>query len=121
MILKAIKFAAVKHENQKRKGVKLPFIVHPMEVMLLLLQENCNDKVVVAGILHDTIEDTNTTKEEIEKEFGKDVLNLVMFNTENKTKSWIERKTATINALSNATVEQKLVVCADKVSNLNSL
>ena len=74
----AIIFAAKKHQNQKRKGTNLPYIVHPMEVMQILTENGCNENVIVAGILHDTLEDTDTKPEEIEAEFGKDILELVL-------------------------------------------
>ena len=60
----AIIFASIKHQNQKRKGTNLPYIVHPMEVMQILTENGCSENVIVAGILHDTLEDTDTTPQE---------------------------------------------------------
>ena len=52
----AIIFATLKHQNQKRKGTEIPYIVHPMEVMQILTENGCSENVIVAGILHDTLE-----------------------------------------------------------------
>jgi len=60
LIQKAIIFATKKHEGQKRKGTDIPYIVHPMEVMQILTAMDCSQNVIIAGILHDTLEDTDT-------------------------------------------------------------
>lgn len=117
----AIIFATLKHKNQKRKGTDIPYIVHPMEVMQILTENDCSENVIVAGILHDTLEDTDTRPEEIEKEFGKEILELVQSESEDKSKSWKERKQHTIDCLKNDTLETKLVCCADKLSNIRSM
>ena len=120
-IHKAIEFATIKHQNQKRKGSGLPYIVHPMEVMQILTENDCTEDVIIAGLLHDTLEDTATKNEEIEKEFGKTVLNIVLAESEDKSKSWKERKQHTIKSLQNESIEAKLVCCADKLSNVKSM
>ena len=76
-IQEAIIFATLAHEGQKRKGTDIPYIVHPMEVMQILTECHCNDDVVIAGILHDTLEDTKTVPADIEKKFGSAVLMLM--------------------------------------------
>lgn len=76
IIKKAIKFAELKHINQKRKSGE-PYIIHPLETALNLINWNSDLNTVVAGILHDIIEDTNTSKEEIERNFNKEVANMV--------------------------------------------
>ena len=121
MIHKAIEFATVKHQNQKRKGTNIPYIVHPMEVMQILTANNCSNEVIVSGILHDTLEDTDTTIEEITSIFGSVVADIVNSESEDKTKTWKERKQATINRIKEGNLESKLVCCADKVSNLRSM
>ena len=64
-IQKAITYAAIKHEGQKRKGTNIPYIIHPMEVMQILTAMDCSQDVIIAGILHDILEDTGTKPEEI--------------------------------------------------------
>lgn len=120
-IQEAIIFATIKHQNQKRKGTEIPYIVHPMEVMQILTSMNCSDNVIIAGILHDTLEDTDATPEEIRQLFGADVLAIVQTESEDKSKTWKERKQATIDHLEKASVETKLVCFADKLSNIRSM
>lgn len=120
-IQKAIIFATLKHLKQKRKGTEIPYIVHPMEVMQILTDLDCSEKTIIAGILHDTLEDTETTPEEILKEFGEDVLSLVKLESEDKSKTWKERKLETINHLKTAMLDVKLICFADKLSNLRSI
>lgn len=118
---KAIIFATLKHQKQKRKGTDIPYIVHPMEVMQILTSLRCSETVILAGILHDTLEDTNTTPDEIKREFGNNVLDIVKSESEDKTKTWKERKYATIEHLKTVSEEAKQVCFADKLSNLLSM
>ena len=120
-IQKAIVFATLAHEGQCRKGTNIPYIVHPMEVMQILTANGCDETVILAGILHDTLEDTQTTAEDILHNFGQDVLDLVLCESEDKSKSWQERKQATIDHLANASKEIQLICCADKLSNIKSI
>lgn len=125
-IAEAIQFATEKHATvinkdgsigQKRKGSGLPYIVHPMEVWQILRNNNCSAKVQIAGLLHDTLEDTDTTSEEIKAKFGEEVLALVSSESEDKSKTWKERKQHTIDALAEDSIETMQVCCADKLSN----
>lgn len=75
---------------------------------------------MVAALLHDTVEDTPVTLEEIRYEFGEQVANLVAAESEDKTKTWQERKQATINHLKTASWEEKVLTLADKLSNMRS-
>ena len=120
-IQKAIVFATLKHKNQKRKGTDIPYIVHPMEVMQILTDLRCAENIIIAGILHDTLEDTATTPKEICDIFGQDILKIVQSESEDKSKSWKERKQNTINHLKDASPESKIVCFADKFSNIRSM
>ena len=121
LIHEAIIFAARKHDGQKRKGTDIPYLSHPMEVTQILTAAGCPERVIVAGILHDTLEDTGTAPEEIRDIFGEDILGIVRAESEDKSKIWQERKQAAIDRLSGDTPEAKLVCCADKLSNLRSM
>lgn len=121
LLHKAIEFAAVKHKDQKRKGSQTPYIVHPVEVMLFLTECGCSFECVAAGVLHDTLEDTETTREELVAEFGVHIADLVAAESEDKSKSWQERKQATIDGLKTASEETKMICLADKLSNLQSM
>jgi (p)ppGpp synthase/HD superfamily hydrolase len=117
----AIIFASLKHDGQKRKGTNIPYISHPMEVMQILTQNGCSEAVIIAGILHDTLEDTKATTKEIKNLFGSEILAIVASESEDKSKMWKERKQRTINELAKAPVDTKLVCCADKLSNIRSM
>jgi (p)ppGpp synthase/HD superfamily hydrolase len=124
LIHEAIIFATLKHneaEEPNRKGTKIPYITHPMEVMQILTANNCSEKVIVAGILHDTLEDTPTKTDEIKGKFGQDILEIVQTESEDKSKTWEKRKQATIDHLKAASLETKLVCCADKLANIRSM
>lgn len=118
---RAIIFAAMKHKEQKRKGTDIPYIVHPMECMQILTACECSENVIIAGILHDTLEDTDTKPQEILENFGADILALVQSESEDKSKTWKERKQATIDHLAAASEETKIVCFADKLSNIRSI
>lgn len=117
----AIEFATKRHRGQYRKGTTIPYIVHPLEVMQILLEMGADTKLAIAGVLHDTVEDTNTTLEEIKERFGADVAKLVNSNSEDKSKSWEERKQHTIDSLAKASHRVKMLVMADKLANLRSI
>ena len=78
----AISFAVEKHKNGLRKGTKMPYIVHPLEVMYNLMLMGADKNLMAAGVLHDTLEDTDATLEEIAAKFGADVDAIVSSHTE---------------------------------------
>lgn len=120
-IQKAIIFATLKHQGQNRKGTDIPYIVHPVECMQILTELRCSQAVIIAGLLHDTLEDTATLPQEIEEAFGTEILSIVQNESEDKSKTWRQRKEATIEHLRTATAEVKLVCLADKLSNIRSM
>ena len=120
-IEEAIEVAAQAHHGQFRKGTNTPYISHPYAVGLMLMNAGCSDAVVIAGILHDTVEDTDLTLECIRKNFGKPVADIVDGCSENKSLRWRERKTEQIEALETATPEVCIVTCADKLHNLRTV
>ena len=121
LIHKAIIFATQKHAGQMRKGTDIPYITHPMEVMQILSADGYSETIIVAGILHDTLEDTDATKDEILNLFGQDILNIIVAESEDKSKTWKERKQATIDQLEDAHLDIKAVCMADKLANLRSM
>lgn len=119
---KAIVFAAKAHANQTRKGTDIPYVTHPYAVGLYLLKAGCTEEVVAAGILHDTLEDTETTHEELAETFGVRVADLVKAASENdKSLPWEARKQHTIDKLKEAPLEEIQVIVADKLHNLRSI
>lgn len=122
IVEKAIEVAAKAHDHQYRKTTDLPYIIHPFSVGIMLLQHGYSDEVVAAGILHDTVEDTELTLDEIKLAFGKTVSHIVKgASEENKQLSWEERKKATLDHLTHESYEVCVVVCADKLHNIRSI
>ncbi|KAK6617504.1 Guanosine-3',5'-bis(diphosphate) 3'-pyrophosphohydrolase MESH1 [Polyplax serrata] len=123
-LIKCVNFAAVKHTNQRRKNVaQTPYINHPIGVAYILTNEGqINDlDVIQAAILHDTVEDTDTTFEEIASNFGEKVAGIVKECTDDKNLAKNERKQLQILNAKNSSVEAKLVKLADKLYNLRDL
>ena len=120
---KAKMFAIKAHMGQVRKSeLDKPMIIHPLSVGMLLEEYGYDDNVIAAGYLHDVVEDTKYTIEEIEKIFGKDIASLVMTASEpDKSLSWEERKKHTIKTTKKLPLRNKLVICADKINNLEDL
>lgn len=122
MIFKAIEFAAKAHAGQYRKGTKIPYIVHPLGVARILIENGCPDHLVVAGILHDTVEDTPVTLDEIKQAFGWDVADLVEAASEpDKSDTWLNRKNHTIGMLKSLSKESITLVLADKLDNIRAI
>jgi (p)ppGpp synthase/HD superfamily hydrolase len=122
LIEKAIITATKAHDKQYRKNTMIPYIIHPYAVGMILMKYGCKDELVAAGLLHDTVEDTDLTLEDIEKEFGHSVAEIVEGCTEpDKKLSWEERKEHTLAELKTASLDIRLVACADKIHNIRSI
>jgi (p)ppGpp synthase/HD superfamily hydrolase len=122
LIDKALQIASMAHEGQYRKNTKIPYIAHPVAVGMILQKSGYRDEMVAAGILHDTVEDTDITMEDIEREFGNEVARIVEGCSEpDKSLSWEERKEHTIEFLRTASEEIRVVACADKLHNVRSI
>lgn len=121
LIDRAIGFAARAHEGQRRKTGNVPYIAHPVGVAMILLAMGYNEKIVVAGLLHDTVEDTAVTLAEIKRTFGPEVANIVAYCSEppKRGTTWEARKLHMIAKLREAPLEAKLVAAADKYHNLS--
>lgn len=120
MIQEAAKFAAKVHEGKMRKGTAVPYIVHPLETAVIVSGITKDQEVISAALLHDVIEDAGVTYECLREKFGRRVADLVLAESEDKSKSWLERKEATIRHLAEASREVRLICLGDKVSNLRS-
>ena len=119
---KAVVFAARAHAGQIRKGDGTPYIVHPFLVASMLREQGCSLNAVIAGLLHDTVEDTRVSIHDIETEFGNEVADIVSVCTEPlKSMPWEERKQHSIKVIKTASLDAKYVTCADKLHNLRSL
>ncbi|KZC09867.1 PREDICTED: guanosine-3',5'-bis(diphosphate) 3'-pyrophosphohydrolase MESH1 [Dufourea novaeangliae] len=124
LVMKCVNFAAVKHKDQRRKDTEeTPYINHPIGVANILIQEgNIYDPpVILAALLHDTVEDTDCTFEQIENEFGKEVCGIVREVTDDKSLPKAERKRLQIENASKRSYKAKLVTLADKLYNLRDI
>ena len=122
MLDEAILFATKAHEGQFRKGTKKPYIVHPLEVKDIVRTMTEDEEIICAAVLHDTIEDCKDVSEKtICTQFGERIAKLVVGESEDKTKTWEERKSATIEHLKNTSEELQMIGLADKLSNLRDI
>ncbi len=120
-LLQAVRFAAEKHKNQRRKNIEAsPYINHPIQVAELIASVGkVTDPVILMGaILHDTVEDTETTIEELESLFGKEVSTLVAEVTDDKSLPKAERKRKQVEHAAVASTGAKTIKLADKSSNI---
>lgn len=121
-IFKAITVANEAHWGQYRPGTNIPYILHPLRAQKILVDYDCSEELQIAAILHDTIEDTNLTVDEITEYFGERVAKLVIAATDEKELPWIDRKKSKLKYFKNeATIDELLVICADKLDNISSI
>jgi (p)ppGpp synthase/HD superfamily hydrolase len=119
-IIKAINFARIAHDGQNRKGKELSYISHPLSVALLLSDSGFKEDVVIAGILHDTIEDTDVSYQDIETKFEKNVADIVNDVSEKDKKlSWKERKHLALEKIPDMKEESVFVKTADVLHNMS--
>ena len=124
LLLRALAFAAHKHRDQRRKDAEAsPYINHPIAVADVLVNEGrMPDTVLVcAALLHDTLEDTQTTHDEIEIVFGHEIANIVVECSDDKSLTKLERKQAQIDHAASISFKAKLVKLADKIANVSDI
>ena len=121
LVDQAIGFAARAHQGQQRKSSDMPYIAHPVAVAMILQSMGCDETIVAAGLLHDTVEDTPVTLDEIRQVFGDEVAAIVAGCTEPPKKGykWETRKRHMVETLRDAPLSVKLVAAADKYHNLH--
>ena len=122
MINKAMILAVTAHEKQKRKGSDIPYILHPMEAAVIVSQIKYDSDLICSALLHDVAEDAKMSYDSILTMFNKRIADLVFFQSEDKSKSWRERKQHTISELQKSDDNDIKIVClADKLSNMRSM
>jgi GTP diphosphokinase / guanosine-3',5'-bis(diphosphate) 3'-diphosphatase len=123
LVMRAAAFAAEKHRMQRRKDAESsPYINHPIQLAYILVQEGIEDSTVLASaLLHDTIEDTQTTLDEIEIVFGYEIARIVDECSDDKTLTKLERKQAQIAHAGKISPKAKLVKMADKIANVSDI
>ena len=124
---RAILFAVNAHAGTERRGKGFPYIVHPMEAMEIVATITPDQELLAAAALHDTVEDTDVTVEQIREEFGERIANLVasesdvMIEGQTEEESWHARKQAAIDRLAAAPHDAKIVALGDKLSNMRAI
>jgi GTP diphosphokinase / guanosine-3',5'-bis(diphosphate) 3'-diphosphatase len=124
IVLAASAFAAHKHRDQRRKGAEAsPYINHPIALANVLANEaGITDPIILAAaLLHDTIEDTDTTPEELEHKFGNDIAAIVIEVTDDKSLAKTERKRLQVEHAASLSNQAKLVKLADKICNVRDM
>ena len=124
MLNEAIIYATDKHSGQMRKATDIPYIIHPLECVAIVSRMTSDEEMLAAAALHDTVEDCKdkgVTIEEIRERFGDRVAHFVQHESEDKSKTWMERKQHTIDSLKTSTKEECIMVLADKLSNMRSV
>jgi (p)ppGpp synthase/HD superfamily hydrolase len=131
-IAQAYIFAYKAHSGKHRKDSTIPYIVHPMDVASVLMKNGASEDVVIAGLLHDVVEDACVELKELKELFGCEVARLVdgasepekyrgEMPREKRRATWKERKSHTINSVKTADLDLKLLSCADKLSNIRDM
>ena len=124
---RAIVFAVRSHAGTERRGKGFPYIVHPMEAVEIVATMTRDQELLAAAVLHDTVEDTDTTVEQIRTEFGDRIASLVASESDivvdgcSEEDSWHARKQAAIDRLARASHDAKIVALGDKLSNMRAI
>lgn len=124
---RAIVFATKAHKGVNRKGNSLPYIIHPLEAATVVATMTEDKELLAAAVLHDVIEDTDFSYEDLKKEFGKRVADIVLAESDDKKsddeykKQWFETKTKTMERLKNSERDVKIVALGDKLSNMRAI
>ena len=124
---RAILFAVKAHSGTERRGKGFPYIVHPMEAMEIVATMTSDQELLAAAVLHDTVEDTSVTVEEIRQQFGERIATIVenesdkIIENKSEEESWHERKRAAIERLAKAPHDAKIVALGDKLSNMRAI
>ena len=120
---KALKFATDAHSGTERRGKGFPYIIHPMEAVSIVATITSDPELLAAAVLHDTVEDTDVTIDDIRNEFGERVATLVQHETAPLPGNapWRIRKQAQIDILASSPHDSKIVAIGDKLSNLRAI
>ena len=124
---RAIIFAVNAHAGTERRGKGFPYIVHPMEAVEIVATMTSDQELLAAAALHDTVEDTEVTVEQIRAEFGQRIASIVASESDtfqdgvSEEDSWHDRKRAAIKRLASASRDAKIVALGDKLSNMRAI
>lgn len=118
----ALNDTLVLHKHQKRKGTVIPYASHPISLAMLLIDAKLKEEIVIAALLHDTIEDTELDEKSLRDKYGQEIYDLVMACTEkDQSQKWEIRKSHTIEKFPGLSEDAKWIVLVDKLHNLYSM
>ena len=120
---RAILFAVRAHSGTERRGKGFPYIVHPMEAMAIASTMTADQEILAAAALHDVVEDTEVTLEDLRSEFGDRIAQLVDTESDRSDErlDWRARKEESLRRLKSASYEEKIVAMGDKLSNMRAI
>ena len=125
---KAVVFAAIAHQGARRKGSRIPYLSHPIEAAAIVSELTDDEELIAAAVLHDVVEDTPVTLEEVEQYFGERIAAYVGYETEDKRRdlpaeeTWLVRKQEMLTFLRDkADRNARILALADKLSNLRAI
>jgi len=126
LVDRAAVFAVNAHKGIARKGKGQPYVLHVMEAASIVATMTDDAEMIAAAFLHDVIEDTDYTYEDLLKEFGKRIADYVLSESDepddgNRAASWRERKIQTMNRLANSPRDVKVIALGDKLSNMRAI
>ena len=122
-----LRFAITAHQGVERRGKSYPYIVHPIEAVAIVATITNDQELLAAAALHDVVEDTEYTIEDIRDKFGDRIAELVeqesdlVIDGKSESETWIQRKEFAINRLKNLSYDAKVVAIGDKLSNARAM
>lgn len=118
---RAIVFAVRAHAGTERRGKGFPYIVHPLEALSIVATMTADQELLAAAVLHDTVEDTDVTVDDLRAAFGERVASLVADESDEQDGGWLERKKSAVERLARASRDAKMVALGDKLSNMRAI
>lgn len=125
LVSRAAVFAANAHDGMMRKGTNIPYIVHPMEVAAIAASLTDDPEVIAASLLHDVMEDCSVTREELSRQFGQRVAELVAYESQMQSgdpcETWEARKRQTVERIARGERDMQIIALGDKLSNMRAI
>jgi myo-inositol-1(or 4)-monophosphatase len=120
LIVDSLRYSAIAHNGQTRKGGDIPYVVHPYEVAMRAMSYTSSEEIIAAALLHDVVEDCGVSIEALTSKFGSKVASLVneVTNIEEKTDDWRERKTLYCKHLIDISSDAAIIIACDKMANM---
>ncbi len=126
LVDKAINYAVLHHKNTRRRNKNFPYIIHPLEAMAIVSSITDDNELIAAAALHDLIEDTDVTYDDLKNEFGERIAKIVLSESiteipNYKEMTWVQAKQYNIDELKRSSLDVKIIALGDKLSNLRAI